>query len=179
MKRILEVKKQIGTLSKNKTNPFYHSQYLELNDLLTHIEPLLWEQGLMLVQPILDNKVCSIIMDESGKTLLESHIQLPPITDPQKLGSCITYFRRYTLKSLLAISEEDDDGNKTTKPVVKKEAPKLDNKPLALPPEIADILNCENREKVKAFVQKFKFTDEDKALITVHYNTLKDESKKA
>jgi hypothetical protein len=46
------------------------------------------------------------------------------LTDPQKLGSCITYFRRYTLKSLLAIAEVDDDGNRAAKPTPKQ---KLDD----------------------------------------------------
>jgi hypothetical protein len=125
MKRILEVKKKIGTLSKNKKNPFFKSQYLDLNDLLEHIEPLLWEQGLLLMQPIMDGKVISTIHDsESGQCLVSSEIELPNIQDPQKLGSAITYFRRYTLKSLLAISEEDDDGNKASKPTPKKK-PKL------------------------------------------------------
>ena len=116
MKRILEIKKQIGNLSKNSENPFFKSAYLDLTELLNHVEPLLWEHGLILVQPILDNKVCSIILDQDGNTLLESHIELPQITDPQKLGSAITYFRRYTLKSLLAIAEVDDDGNKASLP---------------------------------------------------------------
>ena len=44
-------------------------------------------------------------------------INLPEISDPQKLGSAITYFRRYTLQSLLALQAEDDDGNKA---IVKK-----------------------------------------------------------
>ena len=123
MKRLLEVKKQIGTLSKNKKNPFFKSQYLDLNDLLEHIEPLLWERELILIQPIVDNKVISAILDaETGDTIISSELQLPNITDPQKLGSCITYFRRYTLKSLLAISEEDDDGNKASKPEPKEKA---------------------------------------------------------
>lgn len=120
MKRLLEVKKQIGTLSKKETNPFFKSKYLDLNSLLDAVEPLLWEQGLILLQPIQDNRVYSVIMDsENGNTLFSSDIELPNITDPQKLGSCITYFRRYTLKSLLAISEEDDDGNKASKPTPK------------------------------------------------------------
>ena len=114
MKRILEIKKQIGNLSKNSENPFFKSAYLDLTELLNHIEPLLWEHNLVLIQPILDGKVCSIIMDEGGKTLVESHIDLPDINDPQKLGSAITYYRRYTLKSLLAIAEVDDDGNKAS-----------------------------------------------------------------
>jgi hypothetical protein len=119
MKRILEIKKQIGNLSKNSENPFFKSAYLDLTELLNHVEPLLWEQDLVLVQPIIDNRVCSTILDTDGKTLLESSIELPDIKDPQKLGSAITYYRRYTLKSLLAIAEVDDDGNKASQPVKK------------------------------------------------------------
>ena len=42
--------------------------------------------------------------------------------DPQKLGSAVTYYRRYTLQSLLGLQAEDDDANsasqsvKSTKP---------------------------------------------------------------
>lgn len=117
MKRILEVQKQIGTLSKNAKNPFFKSQYLDLTTLIESVVPLLNEQGLLLMQPIKDNQVFSLIVDASeGTAICESSIHLPNITDPQKLGSAITYFRRYTLKSLLAIAEEDDDGNKASKP---------------------------------------------------------------
>jgi hypothetical protein len=31
--------------------------------------------------------------------------------DPQKLGSAVTYYRRYTLQSLLGLQAEDDDAN--------------------------------------------------------------------
>lgn len=128
MKRILEVKKKIGTLSKQSKNPFFKSAYLNLNDLLSAVEPLLQEQGLILVQPIIDGAVCTQILDpEDGKCLLSSFISIPDIKDPQKLGSAITYFRRYTLKSLLAIAEDDDDGNKASKPTPVKpvEKPKF------------------------------------------------------
>ena len=121
MKRILEIKQKIGTLSKSSVNPFFKSQYLDLNDLLNAVEPLLWEYGLLLVQPIKSGLVCSHIIDtENNLILASSEIELPDIKDPQKLGSCITYFRRYTLKSLLAISEIDDDANIASKPEVKK-----------------------------------------------------------
>ena len=117
MKRILEVKKKIGNLSKNSKNPFFKSQYLDLNDLLNAVEPLLQEQGLVLLQPINGGMVWTQIIDsESGSVIADSSIDLPNITDPQKLGSAITYFRRYTLKSLLAIAEKDDDGNKASEP---------------------------------------------------------------
>jgi len=45
--------------------------------------------------------------------MIFSEIELTGIKDPQKIGSEVTYFRRYTLQSLLSIQAEDDDGNKT------------------------------------------------------------------
>ena len=122
MKRILEVKKKIGSLSKNSKNPFFKSQYLDLHSLLEAVEPLLQEQGLVLLQPIVDGKVRTQIMADDYKAIndglnIYSEIALPEETNPQKLGMAITYFRRYTLTSLLAISEKDDDGNGASKPV--------------------------------------------------------------
>lgn len=112
MEKLLRIKQKIGSLSKSSTNPFFNSQYLDLNDLLNAIEPLLWEENLLLSQPIVDEKVCSQIFDcDAGVVIAYSELRLPDIKDPQKIGACITYFRRYTLKSLLAISEVDDDGN--------------------------------------------------------------------
>ena len=54
---------------------------------------------------------------------VESSIQLTQFNDPQKLGSAITYYRRYTLQSLLGLQAEDDDANKasTKEPVLNVE----------------------------------------------------------
>ena len=104
MKRILEVKKEIGTLSKNSKNPFFKSAYLDLNDLLNAVEPLLQKNGLVLLQPIVCKEVQSVIYDaESGQEICNSSMEIPAnITDPQKLGSCITY---YTEKFIISLSE--------------------------------------------------------------------------
>jgi hypothetical protein len=51
-------------------------------------------------------------------------MRLPDILDPQKIGSAITYYRRYTLLSLCSMQSEDDDSNsasdyvKNTKPII-------------------------------------------------------------
>lgn len=109
--KLANVKKEIGVISKDSKNPFFKSKYFDINALLRHVEPLLQENGLLLIQPIVKNKVCSIILDIEGDDEIVSSIPLPNIEDPQKLGSAITYFRRYTLQSLLALQAEDDDGN--------------------------------------------------------------------
>ena len=38
MKRILEVKKQIGVLGKKSTNPFFKSKYADLNALIDAVD---------------------------------------------------------------------------------------------------------------------------------------------
>jgi hypothetical protein len=53
---------------------------------------------------------------------------LPEINDPQKLGSAITYYRRYTLQSLLALQAEDDDANLASNKVVANNATTDDKK---------------------------------------------------
>ena len=110
-------KKEIGKISKDSTNPFFKSKYFDINQLLEHVEPILDKKGLILMQPIFENKVITEIFDiESGESV-KSEMQLSDIADPQKRGSEITYFRRYTLQSLLALQAEDDDANTATKAV--------------------------------------------------------------
>ena len=147
MKKLLNVKKKIGTLSKNSKNPFFKSAYLDLTSLLMELDPLLMEEGLILLQPLDGNKVSTVIMDaEDGSLVIESSMLIPDnITDPQKIGSAITYFRRYTLKSLFAIAEVDDDGNLAAK----KSKPYLDDSKLEGCSEWSD----EQKEAVK---NKFK-----------------------
>jgi len=111
-KKLYKVQSEIGVISKDVTNPFYKSKYFDINSLIGQLQPLLKKHGLLLLQPIEDQKVKSIIFEIDGDGYVESSINLTDIPDPQKLGSAITYFRRYTLQSLLALQAEDDDGNK-------------------------------------------------------------------
>jgi hypothetical protein len=122
--KILEAKKQIGTILKDSKNPFFKSNYLGLNGLITSVETVLQEQGLLLLQPLGNGGISSIIFDTESGEKVESFMLLPNIQDPQKLGSAITYFRRYSLQSLLCLQAEDDDGNSSTKQVMleRKEA---------------------------------------------------------
>ena len=121
-KKLSEVKSKIGKISKDSTNPFYKSKYFDINKLLEHLEPLLLEHNLLLIQPIISEKVVSIIIDLDSGEQIESVIPLTRLTDPQKLGIEITYYRRYTLTSLLGLQAEDDDANATVKKNVEVKA---------------------------------------------------------
>jgi len=110
-KKIAKVRSEIGVLVKNEINPFFKSKYFDINGLVEAVVPLLQKENLLLLQPITDGIVKSVIVDIDGGTQVESGLLLPKLDDPQKIGSAITYYRRYTLQSLLALQAEDDDGN--------------------------------------------------------------------
>ncbi len=109
--KIFEAKKEIGKISKDNTNPFFKSKYFDINSLLEHVEPILQKHDLLLLQPIKSGCVVTEIRDASSDCFVSSSMELPNIQDPQKLGSAITYYRRYTLQSLLGLQAEDDDAN--------------------------------------------------------------------
>jgi hypothetical protein len=110
--KLYKLQSEIGTISKDVRNPFYKSKYFDINSLIGQLHPLLEKHELVLIQPITDNQVRSVIVDLDGGSI-ESSMQLPNIQDPQKIGSAITYYRRYTLTSLLGLQAEDDDANST------------------------------------------------------------------
>ena len=110
--KIQNIQKKIGKLTKDVEG--YNYKYADLNQLLEKLKPLLEEEKLVLTQPLEDGKVVTriseIVAKEGEIGWTWSEVELPKDVKPQDLGSAITYFRRYTLMSLLALETEDDDG---------------------------------------------------------------------
>lgn len=106
-RKVWDAKREIGKVYKNAQS--HHSRYADLNAILDTVEPVLFSFGLIIMQPINDNKVTTQLIDIDSGDMVESSIELPAITNPLQIGSAISYFRRYTLSSLLSISTTDDD----------------------------------------------------------------------
>ena len=105
---LIAAKAQFKPIHKNKVNPHYKSKYATLDEILEAIAPALLSNNLLLIQPTIvkDNStVLKTILShaESGEQL-ESELTIPAITDPQKLGAAMTYYRRFSICSLLAIA---------------------------------------------------------------------------
>lgn len=114
MDKLLEFQKRVQAITKDSTNPFFKSNYFDINKLLEDIKPILNELGLTINQPLshIGEKMAirTMLMD-GDKVLFDDICPLTENSDPQKMGAAITYFRRYALQSLLALQAEDDDGN--------------------------------------------------------------------
>ena len=131
--KILKVQAEVGAIKKDANNPFFKSKYFDINGLLKVLRPVASKHGIVIMQtlqydsgfgdkPIQVLKT-SVIDGENGQEYT-SFVNLPHITDPQKVGSAITYYRRYALQAMFALEAEDDDANSVSRaPQAKKKFP--------------------------------------------------------
>lgn len=120
-KKLLNVQKEVGAIAKDSENPYFKSSYFDINGLLKELKPILNKEGLVVLQPLtnLEGKLAleTLVIDEESGDQLKSICLIPENVDPQKVGSTITYYRRYSLQSLFLLQAEDDDAE-TAKPKV-------------------------------------------------------------
>ena len=109
--KLFALQNEIGAISKDAKNPFYKSKYFDVNSLIKQLQPLLQKHRLLLLQPIEETLVYSKMICIDSNEFAVSCMKLPDIPDPQKMGSAVTYYRRYTLGSLLGLQSVDDDAN--------------------------------------------------------------------
>ena len=113
-KKLFALQNEVGIISKDSTNPFFKNKYVSNDSLIIQLIPFLQKHRLLLIQPCLGGFVETRIICIDTNDHVTSDLKLPKLTDPQKIGSCITYYRRYTLLSLLGLPAEestDDDAN--------------------------------------------------------------------
>jgi hypothetical protein len=117
LQKLHNAKQSIKKIAKNAKNPHFKNNYADINALIEEVEPILLENRLLLLQPIEDGYVYTRIVDIDSGEIAESCMKLPEIQDPQKIGSAVTYYRRYTLQSLLSLQAVDDDANLSSEAV--------------------------------------------------------------
>ncbi len=108
---------------KNSTNPAFRSKYADLAAVVDAVMPSLTAAGIAGVQSAssvadesgLTVRVESLFLHESGQWIRADLALRPTKSDPQGVGSAITYGRRYLLLAMAGIAPEDDDGNAASK----------------------------------------------------------------
>lgn len=129
-KAIASVASQGITCIKNADNPYFNSKYADLKTVVEALKQPLKEAGLSyyfrLQERVTEGSSTWVVELVVMTAEQETYIAFPfSQSDPQKMGSALTYAKRYLLTTVFnVIAEEDDDGNaasgNTTKPVAKK-----------------------------------------------------------
>lgn len=104
----------------NKVNPHFKSKYADLAGIRDTVVPALAANGIAVVQTLGvvegAGAVLTRLLHTSGQWI-ESACPIPNVPDMQKMGSAITYARRYSLSAICGIAaDEDDDGNAVAQP---------------------------------------------------------------
>jgi len=99
---------------KDCKNPYFKNEYAGLGSILDSCRKTFPKNGLAFTQPItmISDKpyLITTIMHTSGQWINSvAPILCKDPNDPQKMGSAITYMRRYALQALIGVTGDDDD----------------------------------------------------------------------
>ena len=126
---LVKAQASMAGATKSAANPFFKSKYANLEEVIKVVKAAFAENGLSFVQfPVSGDGTAgveTIIMHESGEFISNEFLLKCAKTDPQGMGSAITYARRYGLQSACGIPSEDDDGNAASEPMSKARAIEL------------------------------------------------------
>ncbi len=147
----------VPKISNDKTNPHFRNNYASLSGIIETINESLTKCDLTFYQRFTTderserNLLMTALAHSSGE-IIDSTIILPEIADPQKMGSAITYYKRYSLLAILSLSstDDDDDANNASqefRQALPKPAYKPSSKP-ASPAQLKSILAWAARTKV-------------------------------
>ena len=177
-KALSKMQSQLEGAKKKSKNPYYKSDYADLESVWEAIRKPLTDNGLSVVQfPVNEEDKIGVettILHESGESLTKSFYMRPVKNDPQAVGSLITYFRRYSLSAVCGIAPIDDDGEaamprgekyKDKRSKTKAEMEKEKQKKLSL--EIIDRVNRLTKGQTKAQIKDFCNTHICQGIVTL------------
>lgn len=117
---LAEAQGEIRPAPKDAANPFFKSRYTSLPAVREAIQEIFKKHGLSVIQmpsTVGDSlQLRTILLHSSGQWIDCGTLQAAvDVSSTQKIGSAITYFRRYALTAISqTVSEEDDDGNSSS-----------------------------------------------------------------
>src|ERR1051325_1347742 len=106
---------EITPALKDNLNPHFRSKYADLSSVWSACRVPLSKNGLAVIQTMdnLNGQLCVITtLAHSSGQWMRSHLPIMVAnSNPQALGSAITYMRRYALSAMVGVApDEDDDG---------------------------------------------------------------------
>ena len=119
-KALVAAQKATESIKKAATNPAFKSKYADLAHVVEGVVPALNGAGVAVMQsPAFDGEwvsVTTMFLHETGASVSSILNMRPSKSDPQGVGSTITYARRYALLAMAGGAPEDDDGNAASGP---------------------------------------------------------------
>ena len=92
-----------------KSGGSFKFRYADLEATIDATRPALSKNGLSIIQPIVDDRLLTLLIHSSGE-FIESSLPLPSSVgdDPKQYGAKISYLRRYQYQSIVCVMADDD-----------------------------------------------------------------------
>jgi len=133
---LVAAQSEIENASKNATNPHFNKRYADLASVRESTNEPFSKHGLVVSQTFVRHdsplttehlviqkdstfpipvqslgSLRTMLIHSSGQWIASELPICCAWADAQKLGACISYYRRYALAAIAGIAQEDDDGN--------------------------------------------------------------------
>lgn len=135
-KAFIAAQKATESVKKAATNPAFKTKYADLAHVVEGVIPALNGAGVGVLQfPAFDGEMVSVtttLLHDSGASVSSTLSLRPSKSDPQGVGSAITYARRYALLAMTGAAPEDDDGNAASGPRPQPETKRVETQPPTL-----------------------------------------------
>lgn len=107
--QLLKFKQQKITIKKNAQG-VYNNTYANLDEILEKVTQPLLDLGVVFFWRSTLEGLELVMRHDNSDTEITSIIPYLQKSDAQKLGSNITYNKRYSIVAMLSLEDEDDDG---------------------------------------------------------------------
>lgn len=123
---LIKVQSEVDHVGKDSTNPHFKNSYASLTAVIAATREVLTKYNMCVAQQGYAENGQYFLMTQlthlSGQWI-RSFYPLAMDPNPQKVGSAFSYARRYALKAILNLSEDDDDAQQTAAHNVRPIAP--------------------------------------------------------
>lgn len=147
---------------KDSANPFFKSRYADLASVWDACRTSLSKNGLAVIQVASTSEagaavITTTLAHKSGQWIRGIISLMPVKSDPQGMGSALTYARRYALAAMVGVAQVDDDANSASGKVTHTKADPLGRDELNVNADhakyakaLGESLAAGDTEKVKA-----------------------------
>jgi len=144
---------------KDSANPFFKSRYADLASVWDACRTSLSKNGLAVIQTASTSEtgaavITTTLAHKSGQWIRGTLAMMPVKSDPQGMGSALTYARRYALAAMVGVAQVDDDANTASGKVTHTKADPLGRDELNV--------NASHAAYAKSFGEALAAGDSDK-----------------
>lgn len=114
--KLLKFQEMNISIKRTSVGGHHQNKYANIDEVLEKVKPALTKCGVLLTQTPNADGLNTYLIDTEDGSAIKGFLPFVNAADAQKIGSNMTYMRRYSIVSMLGLEAEDDDGQVASTP---------------------------------------------------------------